>query len=113
MLAMDFISRVVQVLGEEANQPEQFYYLSFAGATFHGAAVVKANGAASALLRANSLGINPGGEVLCVPIPENKVLDLKFCDRLLSKAEIMEMWGEPCKTIREWEAEDLAEGTHR
>jgi hypothetical protein len=38
------------------------------------------------------------------------VLDLKFCDRLLSKAEIMEMWGEPCKTIREWEAEENPDG---
>jgi hypothetical protein len=100
---LTFASRVFEVMIEEMNGPERWHYLSFADSEFRGAVVVWARGATHALLRANELRANPGGEVLCVPIPEDKVPAEKFRDRLLGKAEIEEMWGEPCKTIREWD----------
>lgn len=101
-----FFNRVAEVLAEESDQLERWLYLSFAGNEFRGAAVVKAQGITSAVLRANHLNINPGGEVLCVEIPAEIVPEARFCDRLLTKPEIEEMWGESCKTLREWEAEE-------
>jgi hypothetical protein len=101
-----FFDRVSTLIEEEQFQPEHFYYLSFAGATFNGAVVVKAHGPADALLKVHALHISPGGEVLSVAIPEDKTPDPKFLNRLLAKPEIAEMWGEPCKTIREWDEEE-------
>jgi hypothetical protein len=100
-----FFSRVAEVLSEEFTEPEQWLYLSFADSEFRGAVVVKAQGITTALLKVNALGQNPGGEVLCVEIPGDKIPEAKFHDRLLTKAEIQEMWGEPCKTIREWDGD--------
>lgn len=66
---------------------EGVYYLSFASeAGFLGGAFVHAHGIITAVDRANDLGINPGGEVLCwgpIPPPESDLMD-----RLLSKQEI-------------------------
>lgn len=66
---------------------EGVYYLSFASeAGFLGGAFVHAHGIITAVDRANDLGINPGGEVLCwgpIPPPEFDLMD-----RLLSKQEI-------------------------
>ncbi|MGC1583318.1 MAG: hypothetical protein WA766_17670 [Candidatus Acidiferrales bacterium] len=102
-----FFSRVFEVLSDELSQPEQWQYLSFADSTFRGAVVVKAHGITDALFKVNALKQNPGGEVLCVEIPDDKIPDPKFCNRLLNKEEIAEMWGEPCTTIREWEEEPI------
>lgn len=111
MIAMEdreFYNRVDTVLSEETIQPERWQYLSFADSEFRGAVVVKARGVIDALFKINSLGQNPGGEVFCVEMPEGITPDpdLKFQNRLLTKAEIAELWGEPCKTIREWEEEE-------
>ena len=102
-LDQDFFSRVAEVIAEELAQPERWFYLSFADGEFRGAVVVKAKGVVHALRRVNELGQNPGGEVLCVGLPKDEIPEPRFCDRLLTKPEITEMWGEPCKTIREWE----------
>jgi hypothetical protein len=108
MINDQFFSRVAEVLSDELSQPERWQYLSFADSEFRGAVVVKAHGITDALLKVNALKQNPGGEVLCVEIPGDKIPDPKFCDRLLTKADIVEMWDEPCKTIREWEEEEPA-----
>ena len=106
MESKSFFNRVAEVLSEELSPPEQYQYLSFADDTFRGAVVVKAHGITDALFKVNALDINPHGEVLCVPIPEDKSPDSKFLNRLLTKEEITEMWGEPCKSIREWDEEE-------
>lgn len=101
-----FFSRVAEVLSTELSEPEQWHYLSFADAEFRGGVVVKAHGITDAIFVVNALGINPGGEVFCVPIPGDKIPAEEFRNRLLGKAEIEAMWGEPCKTIREWDEEE-------
>jgi hypothetical protein len=105
-----FFNRVAEVLSEELSEPEQWYYLSFADSEFHGAVVVKAHGITDALFVVNALRINPGGEVLCVLLPGDKIPAEEFRNRLLNKKEIEAMWGEPCKTIREWGAEEDVAG---
>lgn len=104
----EFAARVAKVLTEEMADPEQWHYLSFATDEdgFRGAAVVLAHGITDAVTKANALKINPGGEVLCMSIPEEKIPAEEFRNRLLAKEEIEAMWGEPCKTIREWDEEE-------
>lgn len=106
-----FFNRVATLFSEELDHPMQYFYLSFAGDTFNGAVVVKAHGITDAMFKVNALDINPGGEALCVLIPENKTPDPKFCDRILTKDEAQQMWNEPCKTIREWDEEEGANGS--
>jgi hypothetical protein len=105
-----FFSRVAEVLMEEYDLPERWHYLSFADderGGFQGAIVVWAHGATDALIKVNAQGQNPHGEVWCVPIPEDKIPEARFRNRLLTtRAEIEEMWGEPCKTQREWDEEE-------
>jgi hypothetical protein len=73
------------LLAEEATQPEQLYYLSFADpGEFLGGCVVMARGIATAIDRTYELGINPGGSVRCCAISRN-TLPL---NRLLSRAEL-------------------------
>jgi hypothetical protein len=73
--------------------PDGWWYLSFAepkppfGRGFLGGAVVEGRGVVSAVLRAHELGINPGGEVRGIPVPEGKEKVLP-CERLLSREEV-------------------------
>lgn len=106
MKADPLFDRVATLLSEELDHLMQYFYPSFAGATFNGAVVIKAHGPTDALFKVNALKQSSGGEVLCVPIPEDKTPNSRFCDRLLAKPEIAEMWGEPCKTIREWDEDE-------
>ncbi len=80
-----------RLLREEVRRSLGWFYLSFAaGDEFLGATIVWAHGILSALERASELGINPGGEVLCCPIPRRLLrrvpADLR--DRLLSESEV-------------------------
>ena len=102
----DFQTRVAVVLAKELAQPEQWHYLSFADEVFRGAVVIKAHGVVDALGRLNQLGQNPGGEILCVAIPDDKVPEERFCNRLLTRAEVVEAWGEEAKSLDEWEVEE-------
>jgi hypothetical protein len=81
-------ARVMRIALEEVAQPEAFWYLSFAGETeFLGAVVVKARGFMLALMRANELGINPGGQVAGFPVAEGTENKLPH-DRLLTLADL-------------------------
>ena len=99
-----FASRVAVLLAEETSQPERWWYLSFADSGFRGAFVVKAQGATTALLAVNAPGENPGGEVLCWPIPDEEIPGEQFRNRRLTKEEVVKAWGE-AKSLGEWEAE--------
>lgn len=71
---------------------KQFWYLSFAtNRDFLGGCVVKAADPAAAIERANDLGINPGGQVLGIPM--GKSSGIFPADRLISKEEIASMGG--------------------
>jgi hypothetical protein len=66
------------------------FYLSFAtDAGFLGACVVEARTVAHAARRCHELGINPGGEVLGAPIPnELRSKWLPFLNKRVGKAEL-------------------------
>jgi hypothetical protein len=89
--------RMLLMLELEFRQPERWYYLSFAdetrpkGEQFLGAAVVKANGVLTATRKCHVLGINPGGQVLCVPLPEGQKPYPWDADRLLSKSTALNL----------------------
>lgn len=96
-----FVDRVAEVFAEERAQPMQWFYLSFAGEEgFRGAAIVEARGIAGAVSRCNVLQINPHGEVMGVPIGDAAKVPPDARDRLLSKAELEQMWGD-LKTLKE------------
>ena len=92
--------RTKQLLAAESREPEQFFYLSFAepkpphGRGFLGACIVRAYGILTAVDRAWNLGINPGGEVLCMPVSH---CNPELLDRLLTRKEAEEFCGGPTR----------------
>jgi hypothetical protein len=92
---LDINARVEELVRQELENPLGCYYLSFAdddAGGFLGAAIVEARGPTLAVMRSNSLGINPGGEILVVAVPMPVLPELM--DRLLNKAEIAAAFGE-------------------
>jgi hypothetical protein len=92
---------MVQKERAECIQPV-WWYLSFADPEhgWKGGVIVLAHGFATALLEAQRLRINPHGEVTGHPIPNDKTPAPKFRNRLLTKAELEECWGEPMVRFR-------------
>lgn len=68
-----------------------WWYLSFAGDEgFRGGAVVEASDAPGALAEAGARKINPGGEVLILPIPADELrsFPLPLRNRLLTREQV-------------------------
>jgi hypothetical protein len=109
MTPKQFRSRVAVVMREELKQPERWHYVSFAGEKFLGVVIIQAHGVGDATMKCGLLGINPGGEVMCVAMPDGIVAQVpeSYRNRLLSKAEVLELWPE-AKSQREWEKEGIA-----
>lgn len=63
------------------------WYLSFARETFRGACVIEADSVVAAVKRAHALGINPGGNVLGLPVPPDDAHRLPV-GKLLSRADL-------------------------
>ena len=88
-----------KLLLEESQQPERWWWLSFAGEKgFLGGILTRAQGFASAITKTHLLGINPGGECQGAEIPDEVIESspyghANFADRLLSKREIEEKLG--------------------
>lgn len=83
--------KVEALLTEEATQPMGLWYLSFAEPhKFLGSVYVEARGYTSALQRTHRLGINPGGQVLHIPVPPEiaAIIPEERRNRLLSRAEL-------------------------
>ena len=73
---------------EMSGNPKEWLYLSFADETgFLGGAIVQGWGTITATFQAHNLGINPGGEVLCMDIPQDRVIK-ETTNRLLSKVDM-------------------------
>jgi hypothetical protein len=92
---MDINARIEQLARQESKNPLRRYYLSFAdddAGGFLGVAIVEARGPTLAIMRCNSLGINPGGEVLIIAMPTPVLPELM--NRLLNKAELDAAFGE-------------------
>ena len=59
------------------------------GSAFLGACVVEGNDLIDAVKMAHKLGVNPGGDVTGLPVPEAKQAEFaKYKDRLVSQSEL-------------------------
>jgi hypothetical protein len=96
-------ARMKQLLAEELEQKERWYYVSFAAEEgFRGAAIVRAHGVTTAIMRTHALDINPGGQVLALPISAEMCVD-GLTDRLLTREEITAAWPDT-KSLKDHEA---------
>lgn len=74
-------------------QLSDWWYLSFAtDAHFLGACVVRAGDCNRAITKAHELGINPGGGVIGIQIPEGQVPYPEHRHRLLKREEVARIW---------------------
>jgi hypothetical protein len=98
--------RVAQVMLEELGEPEKWHYVSFADTSFREVVIIKAHGVTDAITKCHTLGINPGGQVMCVPMPDEVINQVSEShrNRLLSKEDVQSIWPD-AKTIREHEEE--------
>lgn len=86
-----------RIVLERESAPLSWVYLSFVddtkpkGEMFIGAVYVRAHGMGDAVAQAHARGINPGGSVAGVLAPPGFDPPERFTNRLLSKAEILEM----------------------
>jgi len=109
MAEQEFIDRVNEVMAQETLEPTRWMYLSFADEKFNGAVIIEANGLAHAITHCHSLGINPGGEVMGVDMPDEIIAQVpeNMRTKLLSKEDVQSIWSD-AKSLREFEAEDAA-----
>jgi hypothetical protein len=109
MKKKEFRKRVAEVLRSELGEPEQWHYVSFADKVFHGVVIIKAHGITDAIRLCHALNINPGGQVMCVPISEEIIAQVPETDRqrLLSREDVQRIWLD-AKSIREHEEEKAA-----
>jgi len=99
-------ARVDRMLDEEATQPLGWWYLSYADKDgFRGGVIVETRGFTSAAMVSNVFGLSPGGEVRGMPIPTDKVPEAHYRYRLLTKAQLEEIWDDMA-TLAELEGED-------
>jgi hypothetical protein len=100
-------ARVAEVMREELAQPEQWHWVSFADEVFRGAVVIQAHGVTDAATKCHALNINPGGQVMALPMPPEILAQVpeSYRNRLLTKAEVKELWPD-AKSLREYEEEE-------
>lgn len=88
---------VDKCLEEMLNPDPAWYWLSFIdpdrpqGRRFLGVAVVRAEGPLSATNKAHDLGINPGGEVAIIRLPDDYKVIPEYVHRLLRVEEATQM----------------------
>jgi hypothetical protein len=104
-----FAQNMLVALGKELEaQPEKVWvYASFADEEkgFLGAAIVQAHGIVDASLATHRMKINPGGQMMCVPIPEENLPSEKYRNRLLTCEQVQEFWPDARK-IKEFDEEN-------
>lgn len=95
----EFQARTQQVLEEESHQPERWMWLSFADQKFLGGVVIKAHGLLHArLIEMPRFNIqSPGGEIASWTLPDELVPPESYRNRLLTEAEVYEMWPDSAK----------------
>jgi hypothetical protein len=93
MTRAQFRARKRQLLDAEAGTAATWFYFSFCdtdkpeGTQFLGALILKGSGWGSALEGASILGLNPGGEVMSLPIRYTDADAEPWAYRLLTAAE--------------------------
>lgn len=86
-------AKYLSMLREESELPLEQWWLSFCdpnlpeGTQFLGAVCIDARGVADATHRVNMMGLNLGGEIMFVKIPDGKRVREDYCNRVLNKEE--------------------------
>jgi hypothetical protein len=103
-----FSKRAAELFLQEMKQPEQWHCISFADEVFRGVVIIKAHGLTDAIVRCHVLQINPGGQVIAMPISDEIIALVPEADRnrLLSREDVQRIWPD-AKSIREREAEKV------
>ena len=70
----------------------KWFYLSYAGKKFRGAAILRAESVEKAAEQARLRGISPGGQVLGLPIPNYMLPAWSYRNRLLTREDIDQMF---------------------
>jgi hypothetical protein len=82
--------RCSQLLTEETKRPRRWHYLSFADDEgFLGGLVLFVHGVMEGMIVSRALGLNPGGEVMCIPV-EN-LPPQQYLYKLLTREEVEQM----------------------
>ena len=102
-----FMQRMNTLLAQEGKNPLRWWYLSYADEDFLGGLVIEAHGPTEAVYLSHHRGINPGGEVLIIPIPSDNLPPDEYRNRLLTKAELDTIWEGDTMTLEELEAEGV------
>lgn len=107
---MSIHERAQQLMIQEIveNPVPIWWYLSFARPHgFAGGCIVLGHGFVGATFTARFLGIHPQGDVetMGVPVPLDKIPPESYRQRLLTKAELSEFWGD-MKSLSEIEEEE-------
>lgn len=88
-----FNKRALPVILKEQEGSLQWYYGSFATEKdFLGAVVMQAHGPVTLALGAHRLGINPGGQLLALSLPNEELPGKKWRNRLLSREQVQQIW---------------------
>lgn len=104
MNRQEFTQRINKLLAEEAKEPLRWWYLSYAKEEgFQGAIIIQAHGMVEACYLSKHRNISPGGEVWCHPIPDEHLPAPEHRNRLLTKAELDEIFGGQLMTTAEIE----------
>ena len=91
-----WLNHVLKIYHEESTQGEKWFYLSFAGPEgFRGGLFIQAPGVTHTILRAHSLGINPGGEVASLELTDEQMATVPdgLRGRLLTRQEVESIVG--------------------
>jgi hypothetical protein len=89
----EWIERINMMTAEELKQPKALFYMSFADNGFLGAVVVEAHGPVTAMRKSHRLGINPGGQVLTIQVPDHVTVPKEAMNRLLTKEQVNQYLG--------------------
>lgn len=89
------------LLAEESTQPERWHYCSFADDSrggFLGALFIRGRGTLHVSQLSHMLGLNPGGQMMCVPLcDDDPIPKATYCNVLLDKQRLKEAVGEIVK----------------
>jgi hypothetical protein len=92
-------SQIRETLEQERKRPKTWWYISFvnragdvAGGKWLGASVLFDHGVLHAIEQSHRRGINRGGSFIGLKIPAHRVPPSEYHDRLLSEADVRNMW---------------------
>lgn len=99
---------VAKMLIDELEQPMRWHYCSFANDKFLGALFIEGCGITDISIKTWMLGINPGGEMMCIELPKDANIPTEqYRNRLLTRKELEEAAGPVMRVNSNLEPQDV------